>query len=286
MITSKEFVRANLKPLDDKANKYSAGSAMIFAGSFGMAGAAVLSAKSALRSGAGIVRLAVPGEVYPICAVGVPEAVFSVVPSEDGKLSPDAYSALESYFSKCGAVAFGPGLGISEGVLNTLAKLLRENTKPLIIDADGINVLSMHIDLLKEKNCPVLLTPHEGEMARLTGKSSDYIRENREKVALDFAKKYGVTLLLKGKDTLIVSEKGDALENPTGNAGLATAGSGDVLTGIISAFLSQGNSPFEAAAMGAYIHGLSADIAVKDIGERSLIASDIIDYLPKAFKEC
>ncbi len=286
MITSKEFVRANLKPLDDKANKYSAGSAMIFAGSYGMAGAAVLSAKAALRSGAGIVRLVVPDKIYPICAVGVPEAVFSVVPTEDGKLSTDTYSALEPCFSKCGAVAFGPGLGVGEGVLVTLTKLLRDSTKPLIVDADGINVLSMHIDLLREKTCPLILTPHEGEMARLTGKSSDFIRENRKKVATEFAQQYGVTLLLKGKDTLIVSEKGEVAVNPTGNAGLATAGSGDVLTGIISAFLSQGNSPFEAAATGAFFHGLSADIAVRDIGERSLIASDIIEYLPKAFKEC
>ena len=286
MIISKEFVRANLKSLDINANKYSAGSVMIFAGSFGMAGAAVLSAKAALRSGAGIVRLAVPDSVYPICAVGVPEAVFSVVSSEEGKLGADAYSAVAPCFSKCGAVAFGPGLGTGEGVSATLTKLLTENTKPLLIDADGINVLSMHIDLLKEKSCPVLLTPHEGEMARLTGKPSEYIRENRKEVATEFAQKYGVTLLLKGKDTLIVSEKGELALNPTGNAGLATAGSGDVLTGIISAFMSQGNSPFESAEMGAFVHGLSADIAARDLGERSLIASDIIEYLPKTFKEC
>ena len=231
-------------------------------------------------------RLVVPDKIYPICAVGVPETVFSVVSSEDGRLSSDTYQAVEPCFSKCGAVAFGPGLGMGEGVSATLTKLLAENTKPLLIDADGINVLSMHIDLLSGKSCPVLLTPHEGEMARLTGKTSEYIRENRKEVATEFAQKYGVTLLLKGKDSLVVSEKGDVAVNPTGNAGLATAGSGDVLTGIISAFMSQGNSTFEAAKMGAFVHGLSADIAAKDLGERSIIASDIIEYLPKALKEC
>lgn len=279
MITQKDFVKANLPEISVDANKYTKGYACIFAGSYGMAGAAVLSAKAALRSGMGLVRLVVPKSIYPICAASLLEAVYTVY--EDNK------SAFESVdLGKCSAVAMGCAVGQSEGAKDTLIKLITKNTKPLLIDADGINVLSEHINVLGEKKCPVVLTPHEGEMARLTGLTSDYIKNNREKVAVDFAKEYGVTLLLKGKNTVIASPEGEIMINPTGSSALATAGSGDVLTGIIAAFLSQGLDPFKAAVIGAYIHGLSGDLAEKDLTSRCVTASDIIEYLPKTFKEC
>lgn len=279
MITDKEFVKANLPVISIDANKYTKGYALIFAGSYTMAGAAVLSGKACLRSGAGLVRLIVPKSIYPVCAASLSEAVYTVY--EDNESSFESVD-----LSKCTAVAIGCGIGQSEGTKDTLIKLIRENTKSLLIDADGINVLSKHIDVLKEKKCPVVLTPHEGEMARLTGLSSEYIRDNREKVAVDFAREYGVTLLLKGRNTVIASEQGEVMINPTGSKALATAGSGDVLSGIITALLSQGVGSFKAAALGAYIHGLSGDLAAKDLTERCVIASDIIEYLPKTFKEC
>lgn len=273
MITDLNFVKENLPKIKDDAHKYSKGYAVIFAGSYLMAGAAILAGKSALKSGAGIVRLVVPESIYPICATSLPEAVYS--------LSGD-----EVDLSKCGGVLFGCGIGQSELAENTLQKLIAECEKPLVIDADGINLLSKHIDLLKTAKCPVVLTPHAGEMARLTGLTSEYINANRVKVALDFAKEQGVTLLLKGKDTVIASSKGEVFINPTGTSALATAGSGDVLSGIITAFLSQGADPFKSAVMGAFIHGLSGDFAEKDLTNRCVTASDIIEYLPEAFKEC
>lgn len=279
MITDKDFVKANLPEIAVDANKYTKGYGVIFAGSYAMAGAAVLSAKSALKSGAGIVRLVVPESIYPICAASLLEAVYTV------------YGEGESAFhkvdlSKCSAVAMGCGMGQSKAAEDTLIKLITQNTKPLLIDADGINVLSLHIDVLKDKACPVILTPHEGEMARLTGKTSEYIRNNREEVAASFAKEHGATLLLKGRNTVIASPQGEIMINPTGSSALATAGSGDVLSGIITAFLCGGAEPFKAAALGAYIHGLSGDLAAEDLGKRSVMATDITEYLSKAFKEC
>ncbi len=273
MITDLSFVRANLPKIREDANKYTKGYTVIFAGSEFMAGAAILCGKAALRSGAGIVRLVVDKSIYPICGSSFPEAVYSAFGSEID-------------LSKANAVAFGCGVGQSEEKAKVLLSLITENTLPLLIDADGINMLSKHINVLKDKKCPIVLTPHEGEMARLTGLGAECIKENRVKVALDFAKSYGVTLLLKGKDTVIANEKGEVFINPTGGKALATAGSGDVLSGVITAFMAQGASPFDSAVMGAYIHGLSGDLAAKDKGERSVIARDIIEYLSEAFKEC
>ena len=273
MITDINFVREHLPDIPEDANKYSKGYAVIFAGSPKMAGAAVLCGKACLKSGAGIVRLVVPKEIYPVCAGAFLEAVYS-------------FSEEDVDLSKASAVSFGCGIGQSEEAENILIKLLKENTKPLLIDADGINLLSKHIDILRDVKCPVVLTPHEGEMSRLTGLTSEYIRSNREVVAKDFAEKHGVILLLKGKNTVVASPSGQIMTNPTGSAALATAGSGDVLSGIITALMCSGVKPFEAAVSGAYIHGLSGDFAEKDLGKRCVTASDIIEYLPETFKEC
>lgn len=286
MITSKDYIKNLLPSVPDDANKYTKGSAMVFAGSFGMAGAALLCAKAALYSGAGILRLVTPESIYPICAGALWEAVYTPVKDVEGKFSVDTYDKVSPYLSKANVVAFGCGVGLSEGVDKTLTNLVTKNTKPLVVDADGINSLSKHIDLLSEKSCSVVLTPHEGEMSRISGKSVAYIKSNRAAVAADFAARFGVTLLLKGKDTVIADSDGTVFVNPTGNSGLATAGSGDVLTGIITALISNGLSPFDAAVAGAYIHGLCGDFATEKSGARSVIASDIIEYLPNAFKEC
>lgn len=273
MITDISFVKANLPQIKADAHKYSKGYAAVFAGSYLMAGAAILAGKAALKSGAGIVRMVVPEEIYPICATSLPEAVYSVMGSDVD-------------LSKCNSVLFGCGVGQGELAEDTLLKLLAECEKPLLIDADGINLLSKHIDVLKSKKCPVVLTPHIGEMSRLTGLGSEYISNNRERTAKDFAKEYGVTLLLKGKDTVIASPYGEVYVNPTGTSALATAGSGDVLSGIITAFMAQGADPFKAAVMGAYVHGLSGEKAEEALTARCVMASDIIEYLKDAFKEC
>lgn len=273
MITNIDFVRANLPRITEDMHKYSKGYACIFAGSYLMAGAAILAGKSSLKSGAGIVKLVVPECIYPVCAVALPEAVFGLL-------------SIETDFNRANAVAFGPGVGKGKEAEKVLLKLLADCEKPLLIDADGINLLSKHIDVLKHTKCPVVLTPHIGEMARLTGLSTEYINENRVSVAVNFAKEYGVTLLLKGRDTVIANPNGEFKVNPTGTSALATAGSGDVLTGIITAFMAQGAKPFASAVMGAFIHGLSGEKAEKDLTNRCVTATDIIEYLSKAFKEC
>ncbi|MBR3988446.1 MAG: NAD(P)H-hydrate dehydratase [Clostridia bacterium] len=273
MITDISFVKANLPEIKADAHKYSKGYAVIFAGSDFMAGAAILAGKSSLKSGAGIVRLVVPKSIYPICATGLPEAVYSILGNDID-------------LNKCNSVLFGCGVGQGKEAEDTLLRVLSECEKPLLIDADGINLLSKHIDVLKHKKCPVVLTPHEGEMSRLTGFSAEYIHNNRQKVASDFAKEYGVILLLKGKDTVISSPEGDVFINPTGTSALATAGSGDVLAGIITAFMAQGADPFKSAVMGAFVHGLSGEKAEEVLTSRCVTASDIIEYLKEAFKEC
>ncbi len=273
MITDISFIKDNLPKIPADAHKYSKGYAVIFAGSYLMAGAAVLSGRAALKSGAGIIRLVVPESIYSVCASALPEAVYSLLENDVD-------------ISKCGGVLFGCGVGQGKLAENTLLRLMDECRKPLLIDADGINILSKHIDVLKNKKCPVVLTPHVGEMARLTGLSAEYINNNREKVAENFAKEYGVTLLLKGQNTVIASPEGEVFINPTGSSALATAGSGDVLSGIITAFMAQGALPFKAAVMGAFIHGLSGEKAEQDLTLRCVTASDIIEYLKEAFKEC
>ena len=290
-MSTKEELKAiaedKLNPLKADANKYSAGSLVCFSGSFGMAGAALLSAKAALRSGSGMVRAVLPKSIYPVCAAALWEAVYT--PCEDdenGRIASSVADDVKELISKANAVVFGCGVGAGKGAKAVLEKLLTDNTLPLLIDADGINILAKHIDMLRRKSCSVVLTPHEGEMSRLTGLSPELIRNNRVEVAKSFAAEYGVTLLLKGKDTVVAGECGQLIINPTGNCGLATAGSGDVLSGIIGALLSQSTEPFYAAVLGAYIHGLSGDLAAEKLGHRSLVATDIIEYLPKAFKEC
>ena len=286
MIITSDYVRSVLVDKDENANKYTAGSAMIFAGSYGMAGAALLSAKAAMISGAGIVRLVIPRCIYPVCASSLWEAVYTPAKGDNERLGVSAFEDAKPYFDKSEVLAFGPGMGTDDGVYGLLSKVIKSCSKPLIIDADGINVLSAHIDVLKEKNCEILLTPHEGEMARLIGKDSAFVRNNREKCAGEFSEKWGVNLLLKGRNTLISSPDGKVFTNPTGCAALATAGSGDVLTGVITALASNGTNLFDAACAGAYIHGRSGELAAEDFTDRCVMASDIIEYLKEAFKEC
>ena len=281
---SKEYINNLMPARSADANKYSVGSLLCVCGSYSMAGAAALCAKAALRSGAGYVRCAVPKSIYPIVATLVPEAVFLVLEeTAEGVISQKEAGKIIKAAKKTDAVVFGCGSRLSADTESLALSLLMENETPLLLDADGINAVSKHIDILKQRKCPVVLTPHEGELSRLTGVPSSIIKANREQCAESFAKEYGCTLLLKGKDSLVVS--GDEIfRNTTGNAGMAVAGSGDVLSGMIGSFMAQGLSTAEAAVAGAYLHGLAGDIAKEDLTEFSLMPSDIIEYIPDAIK--
>ncbi len=286
-VTDKRIVKEILPQRPACANKYSVGSLLCVCGSYSMAGAAVICAKAALRMGAGLVRIAVPESIYPIVSVSVPEAVFLVLPeSESGAVSAKGAREIIRYANKADAVLMGCGSKMCEDTKSIVLSLVSECKKPLILDADGINAVAKHINVLRDRVYPTVLTPHEGEMSRLTGFSSAYIRDNRQDVAEKFADEYGVTLVLKGKDTLITAKNSECFVNPTGNAGMAVAGSGDVLAGMIASLIAQGVDVTQGAVAGAYLHGLAGDIAKDELTEYSLIPSDIIERIPKAIKEC
>ena len=273
----------NLLPKREKtANKGDCGRIFIVAGSVGMTGAACLCANAALRAGAGLVTVGTPASAQPVVAAKLTEAMTLPLPEKDGVLSGEAAEMILGAAAKSDVCVFGCGLGQSPGILKILRALLCEPGAPVLVDADGINALAKNINVLRDRKCEAVLTPHPGEMARLTGRSIEEIQKKRRAVAAEFAKKYGVTLLLKGHGTVVAGAGGEIYVNQTGNPGMATGGMGDVLSGILGALMGQGLTPYDAAALGAFLHGLAADIAARDVGELSLIAGDVAEYLPRA----
>lgn len=264
----------------DAMHKGDCGRAFLLAGSVGMTGAAALCGEAAMRTGCGLVTVGTPVTAQPVLAVKLTEAMTLPLEENHPEL---AMAKIQEQIEKSDAVGIGPGLGTGEMTLSAL-KLALGNEKPLVIDADGINVLSQHIDILKGKKCPVILTPHMGEMARLCGKSVFEIQERREEIAGTFAREYQVTLLLKGKDTLIASPDGRIFHNPTGNDGMASGGMGDVLTGVITSLLAQGKESCESAVLGAFLHGLAGDLAAEELGTYGMIAGDVVKRIPYAIK--
>ena len=267
------------------ANKGSCGRVSIIAGSKGMTGAAALSALGALRSGAGLVTALTPSSEQPILAVKLTEAMTVPLPHENGIISAAAADTVLESIQNADAVVFGPGLGKGRGILPLLERIVTEFTKTLIIDADGINALSSNIDILNRKKCSVILTPHPGEMSRLSGLSISEIQSARIKTAEDFADRFDVTVALKGEGTVIAARGGKTAVNPSGNCGMATGGTGDVLSGVVAALAAQGCTPYDSAVLGVYLHGLAGDIAAAEKGVHGLIASDLCGALPAAFLE-
>lgn len=263
------------------AHKGTFGKVLIVAGSSGMAGAAILSGRAALRSGAGLVQVATPASVQPIIAAGNPcYTTFSI-----SSFSEAAASSVIEWARSASAVAIGPGLGQSPGVAAFVRRIVTELPQtPLLVDADGLNALSPFTEEFQNRTCPLVLTPHPGEFCRLSGKSMAEVQANRESVAAEFAARFGVVVLLKGAGT-IVTDGRKLYRNSTGNPGMATGGSGDVLTGVIAALLGQKLPPFEAATLGAWVHGRAGDLAAASLGQIGLIAADLPEYLPYAFQE-
>ena len=273
-----------LRPRPAGSNKGMFGRVLVVAGSRGMSGAAVLSASAALRGGAGLVRLAVPAEILPIVA-GANPCYLTAPLSQDteGRIAKEASGALLTLVEANDVLALGPGLGRSEQLTALVFRLLSEVQKPLVLDADGLNALEGQTVRLQSRPAPTVLTPHPGEFARLLGTTIKAVQDRRQELAVPFAAKNRVILVLKGKGT-IVTDGGRVYVNSTGNAGMATGGTGDVLTGLISAFLGQGLDAFAAAQLGVHIHGLAGDLARDELGEVALIASDLLDFLPSAIQ--
>ncbi len=260
------------------SHKGTFGTALLICGSYGMAGAAILSARAALKSGLGIAKCLMPKSVYPILTTALPEAVC--IPSfQTHKGNLHSFVNLKPAIIKTDAVLFGCGIGNNRHTFYILKKLLKYYEKPTVIDADGINALSRRIDLLKKTNASIILTPHPAEMARLLKTSVKAVEENRVAAALSLAKEYNCIIVLKGTNTVVASPDGQLYFNILGNSGMATGGSGDVLAGITVSLLAQGISPFEAAKAAVYLHSLAADKAAEKIGEAALLPSDIIEAL-------
>ena len=273
---------AILRILPDRAedaHKGDFGRILLLCGSRGYTGAAALAAIGALRSGAGLVYLGVPERIYAIEAVKLTEPIVFPLPDEDGKLSDKALSEIMKLLPKMDAVLIGPGLGQSEGTLAVTRTVLKEFQGPVVLDADGINVLKSHMDIVRERTSPTILTPHAGEFARIGGK----IGQDRAVCAMEYAAEYGCILLLKGKGT-IITDGAVCYRNPTGNPGMAVGGSGDVLAGIIVSLLGQGIEPLSAAACGAWLHGAAGDICAKEIGQYGMLPTDMLEVLPRLMK--
>jgi NAD(P)H-hydrate epimerase len=275
-----------LKPCARNAHKGDFGRVCIIAGSIGMSGAAALAGRAALRAGAGLVRVATPKSVLPIVASIEPSFTTIPLPEDSaGRIAANAINTILNLISDNDCVAFGPGVGVSGGVCSVLQRLLAQEGLRLIIDADGLNNLSRINDWPGHTKANVILTPHPGEMKRLwAGLFREPLPADRRSQAITLANKTRTTVVLKGAGT-IVTDGEKVYINNTGNPGMATAGAGDVLTGVIAAMIGQGLSNFDAAVLGVYVHGLAGDIAAKKMGQVSLIATDIVEALAEAFKK-
>lgn len=271
--TLKEDVK--IKKRKKFSHKGHYGHALLISGSYGKAGANFLAAKAAHRAGIGLLTSAVPVCNYQILQISSPETML-FIDSEEKFIStlPD--------LSKYNAIAIGPGIGFAENTKLMLKKLIENYNKPIVFDADAVTILSENKDWLRNIPESSIFTPHPKEFERLVGKSNTNFEAMQKQI--DFSKKYKVFVVLKGAHTSISTPEGQVYFNSTGNPGMATGGSGDVLTGIILSFLSQGYIPSEAAIYGVYIHGLAGDFAAENKGQYPLIASDIIDFLPEALK--
>ena len=274
-ITEEAEVKALLRQRPRFAHKGTMGHALLVAGSRGMTGAAVLASRAALRTGLGKVTAHVPNACLSIMQISVPEAIIQIDVDDD-----IITSAIDS--SSYQAIGIGPGLGQRRHTATAVHSYIAQQNCPMIIDADALNILAENPDWLADLPADSILTPHPRELDRLVGHSANsFERMNRARqLAID----RHVFVIVKGHYSQICTPTGDVLFNPTGNPGMATAGSGDVLTGIITSLLAQGYLPAEAAQLGVYLHGLAGDLAAEELGEESLIASDIINYLPAAFK--
>jgi len=250
-----------------------------------MVGAAALCAQGALRAGAGLVTIGAPRSIVPILAAKTTCPTTRPFSETDRRsFAADAVHEVLEFATGFTAIALGPGIGRHPSTCSFVLGLLPELKLPTVIDADALNNLSTEPSVVDRCKAPMILTPHPGEMARLTDTSAAAVQEDREGIAEQFASAHEVTLVLKGHGT-VVTDGRRTYVNTTGNPGMATGGSGDVLTGAILGLLCQGFEAFEAAQLGVYLHGLAGDIAAEEKGEVSLIATDILEALPRAFKK-
>ena len=261
------------------SHKGNYGKIMLMCGSRGYTGAPALAAMAALRTGAGLVFLCVPDCIYEIEAIKLLEPIVLPLPADGDTLSVNAAAAINAHMNDKHALLVGPGLGRSEGVTQSVLQALTTFKGAIVLDADGINAICKHKDILRERTAPTILTPHEGEFQRVYGKTYT----DRETAAKDLAQDLGCIVLLKGNRT-IITDGNTSYINQTGNPGMAVGGSGDVLAGIIVSLLGQGLSPLESAACGAWLHGAAGDLCATHMGQYGMLPSDMLQVLPRLLK--
>jgi NAD(P)H-hydrate epimerase len=284
VLLAPEVVGAWLPERSPEGHKGTFGHLMIVAGSVGKSGAALLSGKGALRSGVGLVTLCAPKRLADIFSASLIEAMTLPLTESDGFFSGKDMDAIIQEAAKRSALVLGPGLGMAPETGELVAGLYRKLAIPMVIDADGLNLLARNPSLLKNPPGPRIFTPHPGEMARLSGLSTSEVQQDRVKAAREFASRYKLTLVLKGASTVVAGADGNIAVNSTGNPGMATGGMGDVLAGLLGGLLAQGISPWKAACLGVFVHGLAADRLVETEGMPfGYLASEVAAELPRAF---
>lgn len=285
-LIEKDFARSLIPQRPEYSHKGKYGHVFVIAGSVGKTGAAIMTAKASLRAGSGLVTLSVPACLKVVFQSKVLEEMLIPLPCTTITLSKQAIPEIMNFIeNKIDVVAFGPGVGVNEDIEEILKELIVKCPCPIVIDADGITVLSKIKEVLKQAKSKIVLTPHPGELSRLINLSVKDIEKQRIDIAQKVSKDLNVVIVLKGVPTVIAEPEGMVYINTTGNPGMATGGSGDVLTGIIASLIGQGLEPFNASVLGVYIHGLSGDIASCSKGQHGLIAGDIIESLPQSFIE-
>ena len=277
-LTHKDILNI-LPDRNPESHKGDYGKILLLCGSRGYTGAAALAAMGALRAGAGLVYLGVPESIYEIEAIKLTEPIVISLPEENGMLCGASIDKIKKLLPKMDAVLIGCGLGCSVGTFSVVKYVLESYSGTIVLDADGINVLADHIDILRGRTGTTILTPHDMEFQRLGG----VLSEDRIESAMSFSKQINAIVLLKGHRT-VITDGNTYYINTTGNPGMAVGGSGDVLAGIITSLLGQGITPLEAAACGAWLHGLAGDICADEIGQYGMLPTDMLNVLPRLLK--
>mgnify|MGYP003299580304 CR=1 FL=1 len=279
-MTAWDSIKACFPPRLPDTHKGTYGTVLSVCGSYGMAGAAILAARAAYRSGTGLVVAALPSSIYPIAAVSIPEAIFA--PFETNSVV-DCFETLTPYLQKANAVLVGCGLGNTPFTAELVQTVLKNSAVPVVLDADGINAAIRHIDILETASALRVLTPHPKELAHLLDSTVEHIQADRKAAALIAAARFHATVVLKGHRTVIADETGALWINETGNPGMAVAGSGDILAGLIAGLLAQGLSPWDAARCGVYLHGAAGDRAAMRLSQHAMMPTDILEEIGPLF---
>lgn len=282
-LLTEDAMRSILSPRHGNSHKGSFGHVLVIAGSIGKIGAAAMTSLSSMRVGAGLVTLATPASVQPIAAGAVTEIMtYPLAETSEKTLDRSAVEAILELSRDKEVVAIGPGLTTHKDTGDAVRELIRKLEIPVVIDADAINAIQGHLGLLRDRRSPTVLTPHPGEMGRLLGKGAVDIQKDRIGIARAFATDHGVYLVLKGAHTVIAEPSGEVYLSPSGNPGMATAGTGDTLTGMLAGLIAQGIDIAPAVRLGVYLHGLAGDLAAKEVGMVGMVAGDLIARIPAA----